>query len=70
MTRDPALFAPATRIQPGHVFEVGQIIAKCCRRCQVSKELERFESRPTRPGGVDDICLACRMRERAQKSRR
>lgn len=70
MTRDEDLVAPMIRIQPGHVFQVGNIIAKCCCRCGVSRELERFESRPTRPGGVDDICLSCRKRERKQKSRR
>ena len=70
MTRDEDLVAPMTRIQPGHVFQVGGIIAKCCCRCGVSRELERCESRPTRPGGVDDICLSYRKRERKQKSRR
>lgn len=67
MTRDEDLVAPMIRIQPGHVFQVGNIIAKCCCRCGVSRDLERFESRP---GGVDDICLSCRKRERKQKSRR
>ncbi len=55
------MFAPVTRVQPGHVFKVGRILVKCCKQCGVTRELEKYWSDPGRPGGVMDYCSECVM---------
>lgn len=57
-----------SRILPTAVFQIGRILVKKCRRCEVTRELERFSADDRGNGGVRDECGKCEWQQQAARN--